>query len=243
LVITDSGRSITGIVKQENDTAVTLQTPTELVTIPKAEIEERKLTDISLMPEGQLKTLQTDEVRALIAYLQSSAQVPLPNEGPWLDAATGRVANAVEGETLQPASKTRGQTGSQPMAAFKLGQWSGGSQLWWTGGKPGDKLVLEIPVEKAGRYEVFVTITKAKDYGIVKLAWDDGPATEPIDLYNDGVVNTPPISLGVRELTAGKHRLAVEIVGANPQAAKAYMFGLDYVALEPVRETTVSGGQ
>ena len=32
-------------------------------------------------------------------------------------------------------------------------------------------------------------------------------------------------------LTAGKHKLAIEIVGANPKAIKAFMFGLDYVRL------------
>jgi putative membrane-bound dehydrogenase-like protein len=245
LVVTDAGRSLTGIVKQENDTAITLQTPTELVTIPKGEIEVRKLTDVSLMPEGQLKTLKPEEVRDLVAYLQTSAQVPLPDAGPWLDPATGRIANAIEGESLRPAARPPGasQARSQPMGAFKLSKWSGDAQLWWTGAKPGDKLALDIPVEKAGRYEVYVGLTKAIDYGIVRLAWDDQSPTEPLDLFNDGVINMP-ISLGVRDITAGRHRLTIEIVGANPQAVKGYMFGLDYVALEPAREAPlVSGGE
>ncbi len=31
-----------------------------------------------MMPEGLLKTLKEDEVRVLIAYLRTIAQVPLP---------------------------------------------------------------------------------------------------------------------------------------------------------------------
>ena len=36
------------------------------------------------------------------------------------------------------------------------------------------------------------------------------------------------------ELTAGRHTLSVEMIGANPKAARKFnMFGLDYVKLEP----------
>ncbi len=232
-LVTEDGRTINGIVKQETDSAVTLQTPTDLVTIPKADIEARKLSDLSLMPEGQLKPLSANDVRDLVAYLQAGAQVPLPGEGPWIDPQTKRVAGAFEGEALKPSKITGGNAGAQGMAAFSLGKWSGESHLWWTGAKPGDQLTVEIEVQTAGRYEVYVAMTKAIDYGIVKLTWDDQPSTEPLDMFNNGVVNTPPISLGTHDLPAGKHRLTAEIVGANPKAAKAYMFGLDYVVLSP----------
>ena len=36
----------------------------------------------------------------------------------------------------------------------------------------------------------------------------------------------------MHELTAGDHKLTVEIMGANDKAIKAYMFGLDYVKLD-----------
>jgi hypothetical protein len=34
---------------------------------------------VSMMPEGLLTALTDDQVRHLIAYLQTTAQVPLPN--------------------------------------------------------------------------------------------------------------------------------------------------------------------
>jgi putative membrane-bound dehydrogenase-like protein len=80
IVITDDGRSIAGIVVQETPTSVTLQTPTERITIPLDEIETRVLAPQSLMPENQLAQLAPETARDLIAYLRHPTQVPLPNE-------------------------------------------------------------------------------------------------------------------------------------------------------------------
>jgi putative heme-binding domain-containing protein len=230
-VVTDDGRALNGIVKQENATAITLQTPTDVVTIPKSEIESRELLKISLMPEGQLKQLKGDEVRDLVAYLQAPAQVPLPGEGPWLDPKSGRVAGALEGESLKILDKTGGAAAPQDMRPFTLAKWSADSQLWWTGAKPGDKLTLEVPVDHAGRYEVFVNLAKAIDYGVVRLSINGGKPSEALDCFNDGVVNTGPVSLGTFDLTKADHRLTLEITGANAKAIKGYMVGLDYVSL------------
>lgn len=234
-IITTGGRIINGIVKEETDTALVLQTPTDVVTLPKSDIEERELSKLSLMPDGQFKQLPAEDVRDLVAYLASSAQVPLPGEGPWIDAKTGKVAGAFEGETLKVAKLTGGGAGAQAMGAFPLGKWSGGSHLWWTGGKPGDRIDLEFNTSRDSEYEIYVSLTKAIDYGIITIAVDDGTPTEPMDLFNNGVVNTPPLSLGVHKLKAGTHRLTVEIKGANAKAVKNYMFGLDYLYLSPKR--------
>ena len=69
-------------------------------------------------------------------------------------------------------------------------------------------------------------------YGIVQLSLDGQQLGAPIDLYNPDVVPTGTLALGTHELSAGEHKLTVEITGANEKAEKAYMFGLDYVKLE-----------
>ena len=232
LVVTDNGRVISGIVRQETPTALTLQTPTDVVTLAKSELDTRELSNLSLMPDGQLKQLQANEIRDLVAYLASSAQVPLPGEGPWIDPKSGKIAGALEGESLKVVSKSGGNLRPQGLKSHTKGTWSGDSHAWWTGAKVGDKLVFELPVDKSGRHEIFVALTKAIDYGIVKLTWNDGPTSQPIDLFNNGVINTPPMSLGTFDIKPGVQRLTVEIVGANPAAVKNYMFGLDYVTLE-----------
>ena len=139
------------------------------------------------------------------------------------------VPGAIEGESLEVVEVTGGETQIQELDE----RYSGEKHLWWTGAKPGDKLVLAIPVNDAGTYELEMQLTKAVDYGIVQLSLDGVPLGGPIDLYNDGVIPTGPLSFGRRELSAGTHRLTVEITGANEKAVKAYMFGLDYVKLEP----------
>jgi putative membrane-bound dehydrogenase-like protein len=79
---TKDGRVITGIIKQENDTVVTMQTQNESIPVPKTDIEERTKSPISMMPEGLLDKLTRAEVRDLIAYLSSPMQVPLPPKAP-----------------------------------------------------------------------------------------------------------------------------------------------------------------
>ncbi|MCS7047517.1 MAG: c-type cytochrome, partial [Gemmataceae bacterium] len=80
VIVTDSGRTITGIVKEESERAVTVQTQNELMVLPKSEIDSRRLLKASMMPEGVLDRLTRDEVRDLVAYLASPVQVALPAE-------------------------------------------------------------------------------------------------------------------------------------------------------------------
>ena len=42
------------------------------------------------------------------------------------------------------------------------------------------------------------------------------------------------MALGTFALDTGTHKLTAEITGANQKAIKNYMFGLDYVKLEPL---------
>jgi hypothetical protein len=124
-----------------------------------------------------------------------------------------------------------GNVETQAMAHFGAGKWNHDNQLWWTHAKPGDELEVVFDVKQTGKYQVVVTLTKARDYGIVQLSVDDQKAGEPIDLYDPAVIPSGPIELGEFNLDAGQHRLTVEIVGANEKAVKAYMFGLDQIIL------------
>jgi hypothetical protein len=162
---------------------------------------------------------------------------PLPlgeRVGYWneADVQVHRVPGALEGEQLKMLSKTSGTPQVQDMSGYE-GDWSGGAHLWWTDAKPGDRLELAVPVTRAGRYRLTTQLTKAIDYGIVQLSLDDRKLGGPWDLFHNGVVATGPLELGTQELAAGEHKLTVEIVGANAAAVKAYMFGLDYLKLDP----------
>jgi hypothetical protein len=140
------------------------------------------------------------------------------------------VRGALEGERLKALEVSGGNVQTQAMGGFG-DSWSGDAQLWWTGAKPGDRLILAVPVREAGTYELKAQLTKANDYGVVQFWMDGAKIGAPVDLYNPSVVPSGVLSLGKVTLTAGEHRLGVEITGANEQEIKAYMFGLDYLML------------
>jgi hypothetical protein len=133
---------------------------------------------------------------------------------------------------LKLLGEPRGEVQVQQMGHYSSGKWKNNEQLWWTGAKPGAKLELGIPVAAAGTYEVSVNLTKARDYAIVQFSLDGHPVAAPIDLYNPQVIASGPIMLGCYDLSAGQHKLTVEIIGANAKAAKSYMFGIDRVELK-----------
>ncbi|MBX7105412.1 MAG: DUF1080 domain-containing protein [Gemmataceae bacterium] len=70
------GRIVSGIVRSETPAAVTVQTATETLTLPKGEIEARHTSDTSMMPDDQLNPMSNHDVRSLFAYVQSTTQVP-----------------------------------------------------------------------------------------------------------------------------------------------------------------------
>jgi len=74
---TKDDRTITGIVKQQDDHAVVILTANETVTLPRNEIAQMQQSKLSMMPEGLLTPLADQEVRDLIVYLRSNGQVPL----------------------------------------------------------------------------------------------------------------------------------------------------------------------
>jgi hypothetical protein len=160
--------------------------------------------------------------------------VPLSERaGYWTPVETLKVKGAIEGEKLKILGKTGGKTEEQDLTGFP-GQWSNDAHLWWTEAKPGDKLDLAVSVKNTGKHKLSMQLTKAPDYGIVQLHLDGQKLGGPIDLYRNEVRATGLLPMGEHNLTVGEHKLTVEITGANDQAIKSYMFGLDYLKLELV---------
>jgi len=75
---TKDDRAITGIVKEQNDNAVTIITANETLVIPRAEVTTLQRGEMSMMPEGLLQALSEEDICNLIAYLKQAAQVPMP---------------------------------------------------------------------------------------------------------------------------------------------------------------------
>lgn len=75
VLLLSNGRVVTGILKEETDATVTVQLSTELLTVAKSEVDERKLGDKSMMPDDLLRPLTQHEVRSLQLYLSGGGQV------------------------------------------------------------------------------------------------------------------------------------------------------------------------
>lgn len=149
-----------------------------------------------------------------------------------LDPKTGKAAGAIEGEAMRVLKVTAGQTLTQDMKPFTKDKWSGNAQLFWTGGKKGDVMTLELEAPATGKYDVSAVLTMASDYATIQFGLDDKPLGEPLDLYHSPDVITSGVQkLGTVELKEGSHFLTIKIVGANPAAVPKYMVGLDYVRL------------
>ncbi|MFO0902712.1 MAG: VCBS repeat-containing protein [Pirellulales bacterium] len=145
-----------------------------------------------------------------------------------------RVAGVLEAESLKVVKATGGRAGAQEMRGFSTGRWSDDKQLFWGGAKPGDRLELEVEAAEAGEYSLSLAFTLARDFGIVRVSWNDQPLGQPLDLYaSPDVLASGEVSLGVVAAVAGKNRLTLEITGANPAAVKAHIIGVDYLRLTP----------
>ena len=67
---TAGGKLLTGLIVGETGDKIEILLPdTKKVTVPKSEIESRKPSDVSAMPQGVVKT--PDELRDILAYVLS----------------------------------------------------------------------------------------------------------------------------------------------------------------------------
>lgn len=220
------GRVMSGVIKDETPAAVKIAMMGGVeFTLPQADIAKREVSKLSTMPEGLFDALQPQMVIDLVKYLQSGAGGTLKRE-------QHTVEGALEGETMKVLEITGGNAKKQGMGGFGS-EWSGGAQLWWTGGKPDQKLTLAIPVKEAGKYTLYGALTMARDYGVTSIALDGRPVTSSFDGYNaTKVIHTGEKDWGTHELTAGEHKLTFTLAPPNPAAIPSNMVGLDYVRLE-----------
>ncbi len=72
VVATTDGRVLTGLVKTDNADGIEIQDADgKKVQIPKADIEDRKNSDVSLMPNGIVEGITPQDFADLIAYLET----------------------------------------------------------------------------------------------------------------------------------------------------------------------------
>lgn len=205
-----------------------------------ADVNADKIPDIVVggMKGGNVLIQQ----RHSVSQSEWDAMQPQPHTGKYVRLDRGRAAKfeknhvpgAIEGESLKVLRVSTGKVGTQKMAKFRKGRWSGDSQLFWSSAKPRARLDLEFSIPKSGRFDIEAQFTTAKDYAIINVLLDNKALGEPLDLFDYPDVRTTGIlTLDQRQLKAGKHKLTLETIGANESAVKKYMVGLDFLRLVP----------
>ncbi len=65
------GRTISGVIPEQNERTLTVQTPAERLTIERSQIREQSQMPVSLMPEGLLTALGDENTAHLIKFLMT----------------------------------------------------------------------------------------------------------------------------------------------------------------------------
>jgi putative membrane-bound dehydrogenase-like protein len=72
------GRTLNGIITQQNAKTITLRELAQETVLERAEIDRQRSSPLSMMPEGLLQAMNDAQIRDLVGYLMSPKQVPLP---------------------------------------------------------------------------------------------------------------------------------------------------------------------
>lgn len=136
-----------------------------------------------------------------------------------------------EGDALKDVVVSHGKTMVQ--------RFGGGSRLFWMGGSPGSTLKLGIDAPAAGPATLLLRLTKAQDYGIVRLSLNGERMSVDLDLYSPVVESTGELRFRGQALKAGRNELEIRLVGTNPKASPAnpdselFQFGLERLEIQP----------
>ncbi|QDV25603.1 PVC-type heme-binding CxxCH protein [Aureliella helgolandensis] len=100
MLLLNDGRILQGVITEEDQLQITLQTATETILVPHKNLEERRASQLSMMPERILEYLPEQERRDLIAYLQSPVGTQPAAES---EAANDRADSVEQWHLLDPA--------------------------------------------------------------------------------------------------------------------------------------------
>jgi len=138
-----------------------------------------------------------------------------------------------EGEALATSGKivlNGGRVSSQPMSGFGQG-WSGNAQLLWTGGQPGAVLDLILDVPAGNMYVVELHMTRAPDFGQLRIQVEGKDVAAIFDGYSPTVEPSGPVSVGSFNLGPGPRKVSFMMVGKNAKAT-GFLAGIDFIRLD-----------
>ncbi len=185
------------------------------------------------LPDGKWSGFKerADDFSSVAYWYQTEPHVEFTKMPPVEQRLYPSTTIEIEGETLIPSSTAK----KELVQRQGIGGSSGGAQLFFTPpSKEEADLSVKFAVQKAGKYDVRLLMTKSWDYGIYRVYLDGTLIGKPMDLYSADVVAAPATKLGKLDLSAGDHTLRFECIGKN-DASKGFFLGLDMIELLPVK--------
>jgi hypothetical protein len=129
---------------------------------------------------------------------------------------------------------------SGELTAQEGGQWSGGKQVLFKGECVGATLSIPFQVETdLKKTAVRVWLTKSWDYGTYEIKLDSVEKPVTCNLYSSSVDKLLQ-RIGVFDLSAGKHRLEMTCIGADPESKlrgtdrTGHFVGIDAIELSEI---------
>ena len=92
VIMLEDGRLISGLILNQDDHTVRVQTPEKVVVISKNSIDEIRGSEKSVMPDGLLNNMSAQQKADLIGYLMGPSQVQLSDDD------VGRLLNPSDAE-------------------------------------------------------------------------------------------------------------------------------------------------
>jgi hypothetical protein len=133
------------------------------------------------------------------------------------------------------AEKARAKEGiecmDQDLSAFaeKGKKWLNGNHVFCRYAKTGDTVEVDFETTAPMSGGAVLHMTKAPDYGIVKVMLDGKTLLDSFNGYAPKVAGET-VSLGTRKLEAGKHILKVQVLGKDKRSKEAF-WGIDYLRI------------
>jgi len=88
----------------------------------------------------------------------------------------------------------------------------------------GQSMTFTLPTVKPGEYELLAEFVLAPVYGIVRLLVDGQQIGQPFDAYAPDVeAEGERVSFGTVKLTAGEHKVTVELTGKRQEATQYFI--------------------
>ena len=111
--------------------------------------------------------------------------------------------------------------------------WVSDNHMLVEGRREDQQVSFKLPTNYRGEFDIFVFLTKAKDFGIIQNFINGKVVGPEIDLlsYEKRVQSTGRVSLGKVHL-AGNDIWTIKVIGTNPHSEwPHYQFGIDGIVL------------